>query len=242
MGFLTRIAVPRSARKPLRAARAVKNPVGYARRQVTPKPVKKALKVAHPIGTIETAAADAVNRTGSKKSTKTKGAAHTQEEPATRVSIAVSENDLPAPIDEEVFMAWERHRVRLNDALGQSREPVPRYRDLILITNVMARQWDIVEEAISQVRELTAQGKATGNAAIVEVAQAFTTWVGPWIKAFDDVFQQLKTERDALGNGIPSEQRKSIEDETGRLFDAIKQDPMDVLRRRLDELKQRGDG
>lgn len=238
MGFLTRVLVPKSARKPLRAARAVKNPVGYARRQVTPKPGKKALKVAHPVSTLETAAADAVNRASSKK-TRSSGtrASSSATKTESAPSIAVRESDLPELLDKPLFLAWERHRVRLARTLARLTDPAKRYRDLILVTNVMAGQYEMVTERIAEVREATSQARSQGDASIVPSAQAWVEWAGPWLEAFDEAFEELKVERNALSESLPSENCQAIEDEIEPLWTEITDDVKQVLLKRLSELE-----
>ena len=138
--------------------------------------------------------------------------------------------------DPGTFAVFDRHRLVLAERLTATSDPATRWRDLVLITNVMAALLEQVEEWIAEAGTTIASVSCPDDPRRSRI-DTFMAWASPWLDQFQPEFDRLKTERDQLQGALPATVRSQVEVNIERAWeDVIKKDVMETLERRRQEL------
>jgi 5-methylcytosine-specific restriction endonuclease McrA len=139
-------------------------------------------------------------------------------------------------IEAGIFETWQRHRERLRAELGhEATRGADRYRDLMLVTNVMKQQYDQVNEKIQDATRTLAQISDRADPR-VEGLTAFANWAEPWLHEFQAEFDRYERERDEARNQLTDSQRNQAETELEQGFNEILDEVKAPLQARHDEL------
>jgi hypothetical protein len=153
-----------------------------------------------------------------------------------KYGVTVREKNLPKALEEMGFLAWEKHRKRLASALADSPEPVERYRDLVLITNVMNSQYELVTEQLEDTHKAIMDATSESDPRVAE-AQELLDWARPWLVEFQSDFAQCETERDQLRKSLPADDRDRVGTEVQGPWEVITEDIKATLMARMEDLQ-----
>ncbi len=144
----------------------------------------------------------------------------------------MQDSDFPAFVPAS-FLAWTAAKERLVSSMQPTSQPAVRYRDLILLLNVMDQQRESASEEMSEYDNVDKFSAPVE----IDTARVFIAWYAGWLRDYMREAEPYENERDELRTSLPDEERRYAEGEVPRLWDDIKSGVRSDLLARLHDLE-----
>lgn len=132
-----------------------------------------------------------------------------------------SREKIPERLETSVFSAWGDEGAQLEADLPAIIEPADRWLQLILLTNVLHSQFEIVKMQMDEAMAELA-GISDPDDPELPIVEEFVEWAQGWSTEFQSRFDRYRDEREAVASGLTENVREAVERKIDGRFDEIK--------------------